>query len=262
MVCAQVWDAETILTHHLVEEYGMALQGCRVLELGAGTGLSGIVAARLGADVTLTEVEEAVPLLERNRTRNLDPSTVSVVLTQPWGEALHPDIAAKAPFDFILVADCIYWPHLYEPLIKTICDCSGTGSRVLISFEQRRRDVTPFFDLFTEKFGSAADWVAHGTAASQGYEVSKVKVMRGLGGETIVRGHQSPGAGQQTPPTEDATGSGAEGEGVVLVAPQHGSVEGTGPASNATSHRSQTHQSSLQGANGQEEQATTMAQPR
>ncbi len=38
-----VWDAEVLLAHYLDRAYGSRLQGMRVLELGAGTGLAGIV---------------------------------------------------------------------------------------------------------------------------------------------------------------------------------------------------------------------------
>lgn len=38
-----VWDAEVVLAHYLDLVYGSKLRGRRVLELGAGTGLAGIV---------------------------------------------------------------------------------------------------------------------------------------------------------------------------------------------------------------------------
>ncbi|CAM9886201.1 unnamed protein product, partial [Laminaria digitata] len=38
-----VWDAEVLLAHYLDRAYGFRLCGRRVLELGAGTGLAGIV---------------------------------------------------------------------------------------------------------------------------------------------------------------------------------------------------------------------------
>lgn len=42
------------------------LRGCKVLELGAGTGIAGICAALLGADVTLTDTASCMPLLIQN----------------------------------------------------------------------------------------------------------------------------------------------------------------------------------------------------
>lgn len=40
-----VWDAEVLLAHYLDQAYGSRLNGMRVLELGSGTGLAGIVSA-------------------------------------------------------------------------------------------------------------------------------------------------------------------------------------------------------------------------
>ncbi|CAM9536576.1 unnamed protein product, partial [Hapterophycus canaliculatus] len=65
-----VWDAEIILAHYLDQAYGSRLSGMRVLELGAGTGLAGIVAARLGASVVLTDQSKLLPTLMKNARAN------------------------------------------------------------------------------------------------------------------------------------------------------------------------------------------------
>lgn len=51
------------------------IRGKRCIELGAGMGLGGMAFAILGADVTLTDVAEVMPLLQRNYEMNLAPAT-------------------------------------------------------------------------------------------------------------------------------------------------------------------------------------------
>jgi hypothetical protein len=67
-----LWPAAEALCHYLEATYGASnnLQGLRALELGAGTGLVGIFAARLGADVTLTDLPAVVGNLEANVALN------------------------------------------------------------------------------------------------------------------------------------------------------------------------------------------------
>jgi hypothetical protein len=52
-----LWDASVVLAQY-VNTLGESLRGAAVIELGAGTGLPGLAAARLGADVTLTDRHE------------------------------------------------------------------------------------------------------------------------------------------------------------------------------------------------------------
>eukprot|EP00937_MAST-01D_sp_MAST-1D-sp2_P006544 g6544.t1 len=84
-VCATIWDASVVLAHHLDAELGArggaagsgdggvtgparcaaTGTGMRVVELGAGTGLPGIVAALHGAHVALTDLSDALAITQR-----------------------------------------------------------------------------------------------------------------------------------------------------------------------------------------------------
>jgi hypothetical protein len=77
----RVWDAAVVLSFYLCG-LDVDLCGKSVIELGAGTGLAGIVAARKGASVTLTELSEALPLIELNMARNdVQASALELVWT-------------------------------------------------------------------------------------------------------------------------------------------------------------------------------------
>jgi len=62
-----VWPTATIFCRYLCERaVALNLGGRRVLDLGAGTGLVGLVAAALGAEATFTDVPRVFPLLASN----------------------------------------------------------------------------------------------------------------------------------------------------------------------------------------------------
>lgn len=59
-----VWDAEVLLAHYLDLAYGVRLRGMRVLELGAGTGLAGIVRGHIPNTSTGTRHTFAILTVE------------------------------------------------------------------------------------------------------------------------------------------------------------------------------------------------------
>lgn len=65
-----VWDGSVVLAKYL-EATHKSLQGKRVVELGAGTGIVGVTAAMLGADTYLTDLAYCLPnlasVVDRNR---------------------------------------------------------------------------------------------------------------------------------------------------------------------------------------------------
>jgi hypothetical protein len=67
----KTWDAAVVLARLLEAQAGSLVQGRRVLELGAGTGLSGLAAALVGAShVLLTDLPYTIPRLQANVAAN------------------------------------------------------------------------------------------------------------------------------------------------------------------------------------------------
>ncbi|CAK8562269.1 unnamed protein product [Lathyrus sativus] len=96
----------------------------RILELGSGTGIVGIVAAAtLGSNVTLTDLPHVVPNLKFNAEANaaVVGSSGGTVTFAPlrWGHADDVEIIGRE-FDVIVASDVVYHDHLYEPLIETL----------------------------------------------------------------------------------------------------------------------------------------------
>ena len=104
-----LWPSAVALAHDVASR-GSTLRGARVLELGAGTGLPGIVAASLGASVMQTDREEiALSVCRRNGERN---AVTNVDYRHGDWKAWTDD----ARYDVILAADVLYAEAVHEPL--------------------------------------------------------------------------------------------------------------------------------------------------
>jgi predicted nicotinamide N-methyase len=118
-----LWPAAIALAHELAER---SLRGSRVLELGAGTGLPGIVAATLGASVVQTDRNgAALAVCRRNAERN------GVALEQraaDWTAWQETD-----SYDLIIGADILYADSLH-PALRHIFDTNlARGGKLLLS---------------------------------------------------------------------------------------------------------------------------------
>jgi predicted nicotinamide N-methyase len=109
-----LWPASIALSHDVLARAD-TLRGKRVLELGAGTGMPGIVAASLGARVLqIDRSEVALHVCALNAERN---KASGIELRDTDWEAFHDD----APFDLILGSDVLYVTTMHDRL-RAICD--------------------------------------------------------------------------------------------------------------------------------------------
>ncbi|XP_063284865.1 protein N-lysine methyltransferase METTL21A [Pelobates fuscus] len=148
-VAAVVWDAAVVLCMFL-EAGSINLKGSSVIELGAGTGLVGIVAGLLGAHVTITDRDVAMDFLKSNVNENLPPGLQDKVFIKPltWGRALED----FPTFDVIVGADIIYLEETFPDLLQTILHLSSENSLVLLSCRLRYKRDQNFLDMMKLHF--------------------------------------------------------------------------------------------------------------
>jgi predicted nicotinamide N-methyase len=129
-----LWPASIALAHEVLAR-AAELPGKRVLELGAGTGVPGIVAASLGARVLQTDRSEVAlhvcaMNVERNRAAGIERRIAD------W-EAFEID----ETFDLVLGSDVLYATNMHEQL-RSICERTlAPNGRVLFSDPLRAQSL-------------------------------------------------------------------------------------------------------------------------
>ena len=121
-----LWPAAIALAHEVAARVD-DFRGKTVLELGAGTGLPGIVAASLGARVAQTDRHQVAMSVcrrngERNRVTGIEYRLVD------WGEWTD-----EARYDWIIGSDILYGESAHPDLRRIFETNLAPGGRILLS---------------------------------------------------------------------------------------------------------------------------------
>jgi predicted nicotinamide N-methyase len=122
-----LWTAAIALAHDVAARGAQFGGAARVLELGSGTGMPGIVAASHGARVVQTDRNElAMSVCKRNIALN-DVETIEqrVVDWTDWNDA--------GKYDWILGSDILYGKDMHPHLRRIFESNLAPGGRVLLS---------------------------------------------------------------------------------------------------------------------------------
>lgn len=162
---AVAWEAGALLAYLLVQQAQgrpgpsacSVLRGAHVLELGSGgTGLVGIAAACLGANVVATDLPEVLPQLQ-------EAAALNAGMIEAGGGSLRcaaldwaaPDSAVLAPpggrhaqYSWLVGADLVYSLPQVQPLVSTVAAAAAAAAaagapplRLLIAHKRRHEEV-------------------------------------------------------------------------------------------------------------------------
>ncbi|CEG35978.1 Predicted methyltransferase [Plasmopara halstedii] len=117
-----VWPVSAFLAWYLVAQRDKIV-GKNVVELGAGAGLSGLVASQFASHTALTDGNDIVlDLLKDNVQTNADASKVQA-LQLIWGDYASVkafEYSFPYPVDMLIGADVVCWPNLVKPILQTV----------------------------------------------------------------------------------------------------------------------------------------------
>ncbi|XP_055487333.1 EEF1A lysine methyltransferase 3-like [Leucoraja erinacea] len=151
---AIIWEAGIFLCRYFEKEK-IDFTGKKIIELGSGTGIVGILAILLGAEVTLTDLPAALDQIKFNIATNVPPSLRhrSKVAALCWGVDQH---SFPSDYDIILGSDIVYSRSKYSALLETLNDLSNPRSLIYLSSKMREHmgAVTFHSSMAPEYFNS------------------------------------------------------------------------------------------------------------
>lgn len=151
-----VWDGSVVLAKYL-DLHPELVHMKHVLEVGSGTGVSGMAAALLGAtSVLCTDLPAVLPNLHRNIDINFPDAaarTISAAALDWFDSGSAPSPPSPDGWSVVLAADVIWLEELVAPLVETLTSVCSEHSLLLLSFQMRtERTAKMFFSLMSQHF--------------------------------------------------------------------------------------------------------------
>ncbi len=148
---AKIWEASMVLADHLA---AMPLDPeRRLLEIGCGVGVVGIVAAAFGNRVTMSEYNSnALDFARANVHANLSANngTSIEVMRLDWNQ---PKLVGR--FDAIVGSEVIYKETDFQSILKLVETCLNPSGEIILA-EGFRKTSMAFFSQVSERFDITA----------------------------------------------------------------------------------------------------------
>ncbi|XP_055496921.1 EEF1A lysine methyltransferase 3-like [Leucoraja erinacea] len=175
---ASIWEAALVLCQYFEREK-IDFLGKKVIELGSGTGLVGILAVLLGGDVTLTDRENVLSQIQYNVSINIpsDSKHRSKVCPLSWGK---DHVHFPTDYDFILGSDIVYTSLTYPLLLKTLHHLSKGSTIIYLSSKLRKGNHSVSFheELLPQHYNCQRVHLVESKAINV-YKISSIKPAAG-----------------------------------------------------------------------------------
>ncbi len=168
----EIWPSSLALIEFIEKQHPIE-SGLKVIELGCGIGLVGMVAEFYGAEVLLTDYQpDALLFAEMNWLLNL--GKLPATLLMDWRDSNFSE-----QYDLILASDIVYEKRFFWAIVELFEKIVGENSHILLS-EPNRKIAEIFFDMLSsenfsfKKYPMISDF---GNISSQitVYDISKNK---------------------------------------------------------------------------------------
>lgn len=161
---AELWPAAIGLSQHLINS-DIIKPGMKVTEIGCGLGLPGIIAGKLGAEVTLTDyLTEALDFTKQNW--ELNNTQIANFIQMDWRQP-SPALAA----DMVLASDVTYEKRFFEFLPNAFRTLCKPGGKILIS-DPSREAAKDFFDSIENEGFTKQQFTYHVQPLMGGKEIT------------------------------------------------------------------------------------------
>lgn len=175
----RVWPSEVALAEYLIHQFfPTKLIGTKVLEIGCGTGVAGVVAAKLGAftmfsDMVPVTLEAVKETCHKNQLSNVDMCTLD------WSEKIE----TKERYDYVIGSEVFYDEAILADISRVLEQMLAPGGKGLFC-DPNRLGLDTIELAFQEKFNLSVKQIPLTWPLRKGSGVNKMVYLYELTGRS------------------------------------------------------------------------------
>ncbi len=145
----KIWEASLMMANLMAAM--PVKEGARILELGSGLAVAGLVAAAFGHDVTITDYEDEIMDFVRVSAAVNDCENNARTATLDW---LKPSDIGQ--FDVIIGSEVLFHEKFFKPLMVCFQQYLKPGGVIYMAHDRRRKSLGPFLRMCEDRYSISA----------------------------------------------------------------------------------------------------------